>query len=581
MVLPIGTTHIIIKGKLGTDFATNDSIQISTTPSDDWTIVRGETSGQTISPSPASLLTGPTMIVRSASLTVSVSAMPPAQDVIAGASQFEFARYIFDASQSSEDIRITSIPLRYDTTGSRNDLTNCRLYDGTEILNTGSNIKNPQVGETVNATNFTFDNAGFIVPKGTTKSVSLKCDVVSNASDTYEWGMGNDQQISYEGASGVLSGQTVAETLVASNGQTMTAATSGSYTVTTDPSLRYALAQAGDTNVTIAAFRFTAGIREAIDLKKIVFELGNTSDNSSADLQNEKASIWNGVTKIGEVQFGGASPDSSIVTLITPVHIERDETVTLTIKGDLSKHNSIEGTPGALLTINYDGDDNGIDGNYATGSDSGVTIAGTSSDVSTNGIRIFRTVPTITDVTNTDILMAGTELYKISISADDGRDIGIRSLAFNITETDAVTSQYQLIGPNGAVNNSPVNISGGIVRIEFDSNHLDRIVPEGTSKTYRLVANTITGLTPSGTETVSIRLRADTAFPTGITGLMGTVTEVESGGATEDNFVWTPFSATIPEATASINAVDDWTNGYGVAGFPGIGQNFPSHTFSH
>ena len=63
--------------------------------------------------------------------------------------------------------------------------------------------------------------------------------------------------------------------------------------------------------------------------------------------------------------------------------------------------------------------------------------------------------------------------------------------------------------------------------------------------------------------------------------LTGTVADVETGGSTKDNFIWTPFSATTPTVGAGINSLDDWTNGYGVPGYPGVGQNMQIRVFSH
>ena len=126
----------------------------------------------------------------------------------------------------------------------------------------------------------------------------------------------------------------------------------------------------------------------------------------------------------------------------------------------------------------------------------------------------------------------------------------------------------------------PVSPGSGVVRIVFDDTAIDRVVPANGYKIYRLRANTVSGLTSNAVETLTVALRADTAYPT-VTGLMGDVTDVEAEGATVDNFIWTPFSATTPTTGAGINSLDDWTNGYGVPGYPGVGQNMQVRVFSH
>src|SRR3989344_2666607 len=68
-------------------------------------------------------------------LTISVSSTPAAQTVIAGTYELEFARYIFDASNSGDDLKLISMPLAYKyLSGRAIDLTNCKLYEGSKAL---------------------------------------------------------------------------------------------------------------------------------------------------------------------------------------------------------------------------------------------------------------------------------------------------------------------------------------------------------------------------------------------------------------------------------------------------------------
>ena len=222
-------------------------------------------------------------------------------------------------------------------------------------------------------------------------------------SGSIRWGL-KDNSGTYTSATAIGSGQTVAETMTAALGQLMTAASTGSYTVTNDSALLYKVAQAGTTGVTLASLRFTAGATEAVNLKQIALELGNTSASSTpADLVSTQVTLWNGGTQIGTAQFGGANARNATSTILSPApSIAAGESVVITVKGDLSAQNVNEGTPGAFLSITYDGNNStGTNGNYATGAASQVTIAGgTATDVTTNGLRIFRTVPTIAVTSN-------------------------------------------------------------------------------------------------------------------------------------------------------------------------------------
>ncbi len=86
--------------------------------------------------------------------------------------------------------------------------------------------------------------------------------------------------------------------------------------------------------------------------------------------------------------------------------------------------------------------------------------------------------------------------------------------------------------------------------------------------------------TASVSETIGIALLADTSYPLFVDNtLMGTVAGVEAGSANVDNIVWSPFSTTTPEATSATQSNLDWTNGYGLPGFPS-NTAFPVQTWT-
>jgi len=576
-----------MKGKLGTTFVTNDTIQASTTPSSQWTTVKGQVTGNTITPAPASALSGSTMTVKAAALTVTVSSQPVAQTIIAGANQFSFAQYIFDASQSGEDVRVTSIPLYFDTNGTRTDLTNCQLYDGSSSLTTGSNIKNPGSSDTASSTSFTFDGSGVVISKGTSKTLALKCNLRTGVSGSlYWWGLDTAQATNFTGASGITSGQTVAESLNEANGQIMTAATGGSYTVSNDTSstYNYRALKAGTSGVTLGALKFTAGISENITLKQVAFALGNTSSNSPSDLVGQKVTLWSDGVQVGSAQFGLSTTGDFATSSPLMVVIPKGDTKTIVIKGDLTAQDAVNGTPGAFLAVNYDGDNNGLNGNYATGNDSGSTISGTTSDITTNGGRIFRNVPTFSVISTGGTLGAGLDLYKFRVTNPDAtRDLALSKVTFSIATTGSTATGFILYG-DGVAANSSVDASGSagsqIVEITFTTTSNAKTVPAGSSKDYVLKASTVTVVTAApATDYVNLALLSDTSYPS-LTSLMGTVAGVEANSAAQDNIIWSPFSTTTPAADAASESNLDWTNGYGLPGFPSVGQDFPVQSWS-
>jgi len=518
------------------------------------------------------------MTVEAAALAMSMSSQPSARSVIAGSQGFEYARYVLDASQSGEDVRFSSMVADLESSGTLAgapaNLTSCQLFDGDTALNTSvvdpGTLTNGTATTTDVAATFTFANS-LTVPKGTIKTLSLKCNLSSSAdtSSTYQWGIRNTAANVV--VTGVTSSNAVTETVTASNGIVMTAAASGSYTVTNDTALLYSASQAGTTGVTLANLRFTAGAQEAIDLTQIALQLGNTASNSPADLVGESVTLWNGSTQIGTAAFGGANPDNATSTALSPApRIEPGESVLITVKGDLTAQNLNDGTPGAFLAITYDGDNVGIGGNYAKGVDSQATISsGTTADVTTNGTRIFRTVPSIAVTSNGGTLVAGGSLYSFTVTNPTSRDIVFGRFSFSHATSGAASiNAFTLYGDGVAFNTSATStaIAETVLQIDAAATSQAKIVPANSSKTYVVKAATVTN--PStAIDQITLALLADTSYPS-LANNMGTFTTADAGVDNTDNIIWSPFSTTTPVATSATEDNLDWTNGYGMPGFP-------------
>ncbi|MBU4348178.1 peptidoglycan-binding protein [Patescibacteria group bacterium] len=595
ITFPIGTTNITLKGKLSTDFESSDTVQASTTPST-WTIT-GQTTGNTITATPASALTASEMTVKAASLNVSVSSQPTARTIISGTTKYEFARYILDGTGSGEDIRITSIPLAYGATTTASNLTNCQLYDGTAVaatsLTTGSNVKNPTAAGS--STNFIFDGTGITVTKGTSRTLSLRCDMAANASHghDYNWGIDDAQDGvtgSYAAATGLTSGQTVAAVFTDANGQRMTTATGGSYTVAKDPSILYTTYRSG-TNVILGKLKFAASTAENLTLTQIALALGNTSASSSqGDLVNEQITLHNSAgTQVGVAQFGGANARNATSTLTSAVVIPAGETTTLTLRGSLTAHTAVQGTAGSLLQIEYDGDNNGLNGNYAMGVG---TVSGTSADQALNGGRIFRNAPSIAVTSTGGTFTNNADLYTFVVTnPDTSRDLILKKVSFSIATTGAADAGFKSfilygggIAANAAINAQDFITAGPTfdkIEIRFNataSTTEASRVPANSSKTYAL---RVTSYTPgTATDEISLALLADTAYAPCLR-LMCAISEMDkhTDATSSNNIIWSPFSTTTPEVTAATEYNADWANGYGMSGFV-ANSSFPIQSWS-
>ncbi|KKW11123.1 MAG: hypothetical protein UY50_C0020G0004 [Parcubacteria group bacterium GW2011_GWA2_49_9] len=603
VTFPVGANTYYLKGKIGTDVDNNTTIQATTTPSADFATVRGLTTGKTITPAPASALSFSIMTLKSGALTVSNLGQPAAQTVIAGGKGIEFARYSLDASASGEDVRVTTLPLDYSTNGTANDVTNCQLRDGSKTgtsLTTGSNTKNPTAVSST--TTFTFDGTGLLITKGTTKTLSLTCDLKSGTTSTYQWGLtATADNGTWTGATGLASAQTIVEVFNVGQGNVMTASSGGSYTVAADSgtAYNYRAVKAGTLNVPLAAFKFEADLTEELMLKQLALQIGNVASNSPADLENRKLTLWVDGVLVGSADIGAGADYATSSTLSlngsSGVKLGKGPSgvKTVVVKGDLRAHDANtnsnstadNGGYGAFFAVTYDGNNVGINGNYATGVDSGSNISGYTTDVTTNGVRIFRNVPTIT-VTNlgANTLVTGDPVYKFTVTNPDATsDMMLYKASFGISTSGPTgfrVMSFELRGGGVLANATAVNAidveTSGLdldgVEVVFDANEARRI-PAGSSKEYILSA-TVSGMT-AGTNSLNVKLLNDTSYPllqNASDYLMGTVAGIDltennatAGYASStNNIIWSPFSTTSPTTAATAETNLDWTNSYGI-----------------
>ena len=471
---PVGKNTYYLKAKYGTDFANNDTITASTTPSSDFATVRGSVSGNTITASPASLVTANAMTVRSPEVKLSVASVPLAQTIVAG-SKFTFANYQLDASNSGDDVQFNQLLLDWRAvTGAPSNLSGCSLWDGATELTTGSNRVDSSDGTFENNSGSSDDNIAFlfdkalVVPKGTIKSLALSCSTSATTTVSYAWGL-NDLTQAANTATGVNSGQSLTGVSsglyinggnTAAAGQTITVSTGGTFTIVDDSTPGYSIVTPG-TEVSLLKLKFAAN-NEDIDIKKVAFELTGVASNTPLDLVDSKLTLWDGTTQVGEATFVSGG-DRATSTLTGQFRVMANAAKTMTIKGVVSTINSNAGPlnkSGDLLRVTWDGNDvnsttpaNG--GTYGKGVAGGTNISPTSpSDITPTGVRVMKSYPSFSkiDLSSSErVLSTGADrvLYKFSVKANGG-DVGIykftleHSSSTGLTTANASTTKYSL-----------------------------------------------------------------------------------------------------------------------------------------
>ena len=570
VTIPTGMKTYTLKGKLGTDFSSGQTVIASTTPSSDWTNITGDVTGDSITLTNG-LVTMNTMTVKPATTTVTFSASPSSQNVVMGVSGFVLGNVQFDATDSGEDVRVNSIAFNVNTPTGGSYPNNCLLVDnGTVLTNTALNPSSD--GDKT----FTL-NTPLIVPKGTVKTAQIRCDVPTNltANDSARWSLGSTANT----ATGVTSNATITLTETTGNGGTMTFKSAGSWTVAKDAaSPAYAVAAGGTSGVTLGVLRITAS-DEAISITQIPLQLTNThaatASSSAADITN--VTLWDGITQVGTAVFAG-SATTSIAYLNSGFMVPKDDDAKLTLKTDLSDIGTNKaGTEGHLIAVDYDGNAATAD-SKGVGADGGTSIPSTTtSDTATAGVRAFNSFPILAkDTQETTVLSDGDKsLLRFKVTADGTDDIGIYKFKFNVATTGVNATAFNVygytnssystaisgVGDNSAKIRATDVASLGATTLEIvvtDSSGLTSVLEVPAGVTYYFdVRGTISG--SSAGDSITTQLEGDTAYPSLAT-FMGTATAIDSD--TNDSFIWSPL------ATSTATTTTDWTNGFGLDGLP-------------
>lgn len=451
---PVGRKVFTLKGKLGTDFEQNDQISASTTPTE-WTNVKGVASSQTITPS-GSTVTMNIMTLKTAALTVSVSAdtasSSPDQNVVSGINGYTFLKIVLDASSAGEDIRTTSMNLRIQTIQPGNvadDMTNCQLWDNSTnvALNTGTNVVSPANGDATGATSadksFILDS-GLMIPKGTTKTLALKCNIIGGSTATrLGWSLVNAAGTVV--STGVTSGTSFTESINADNGRTVVINSAGTLALVTHSSSPTVakLAQAGATDQTVAVFRLNASF-EDVRLDQLGLQLATTTySGSSSPSDLVRATLWDGSLQVGAVTFVNNFATATLSNFIVP----KDQEKLLTVKVDVAPMDVTlsQAVPGHLVTVDYDaawGDapddasNEGAQGGKGTGMSSGTSIYTAGSDSAVSGLRIVKSAPTLTKLAHPTGKFTGTSnqsLYRFKVEAPaGGNGVSLYKFTYNV-----------------------------------------------------------------------------------------------------------------------------------------------------
>ncbi|MBI2096204.1 MAG: peptidoglycan-binding protein [Candidatus Taylorbacteria bacterium] len=623
---PVGKSTYKLQGKLSSGVLNDHTVRFQFTPSTAITSITGETTNKAITASPSSQVSLNIMTAKSAALSISALPEPASQTVVAGASGLLVGRILLDASASGEDLKMNAIPLDTSVNSSTSNITKCVLYDGSTALQTGSNQMTSFSNSSTS--NFTFDNQ-LVIPKGSSKTLDLKCSFNTSASGTYRFGYSDTASPT---VTGVTSGQSATLTELTSASGLFTFTTSGTLAVALDASSpSYALANAGGTQ-TVSALRIT-GKNEQIRINEVGLQLfsGSSPSASTTAADLVKITLWDGTNKVGEKVFSPgsfwASTTLGTCTGCSELIVPRNDDKVLTIKAELAAQgDGLIGTPGAVVAVDWDGDGSQGTGSSAassggiagTGLSSGTKITAYGTDSASSGVRVVKSVPSFEkiDFTDTKLVAGRRDLFKFKVTASANGQVGINKLTFRIA-TSSATSQINMIDALNVYAYTSSSYSSGseVTGIQTDGAFLQtsKDLSSNDNGTPNLWASASTDLSfhphdsanasttvsiPAGqtyyfvlrgdvtlagtTYNVSTQLQGDNRFYTpatrpywvsgggATTTLLATSTYFDnSADATLDDFIWRPHSTTSNRS----NTANDYLNGYGVPGLGAVNTN--------
>ena len=616
--LPVGKTVYKVRGDLQTSasWASNDTIYVSFTPSA--MTATGDTTGNSITATPSSALSANTQTVKAATLTVTRNTLPATGNIIVNQSNVTLSSWNFDATDSGEDIRVTSVLWAGKGQSATNtdalvtyvdENKNGKWDEGTD---TALSPINDGLSSTNASSTFAFTDP-IIITKGTSKHIALKGNKDSvSSNDSEQWGLGDGTAsvIVY----GVNTGNSVAEALTHDHGPTLTSNVKGTLTIETSNNPASAIVVAGSTGNVFTNVKLTAKY-EDLNLDQLVVFVGDGSYEFSGLTGNYQdvtnVAIYNGTTKIGNA----AIPSTGYYTfnfdkgaVIIPEGTLNAKT--LVVKVDMSTvdpdTDNAPGTNSADLKIGF----GGTDGVKTTGKASNSEITGSSYETyrsSSSSAMVLRTSkPTVTLPTSSNSLGAATTLgngnvpvYAFKVTADAaGGDVLLYRTTFvfatsgsGMTITDVRIDDQDGNTIKAAANPVSYSIDNNYEYYytatfnnpDFTVDDTDEAikVPAGESRTFKVYA-TMAGVSTG--ETLSTFLAGDFASTSTAVNSDNSAKSFKApvGDLTTDrsNFVWSDnYKALNISGTAGNNATTaaQWYNGHLISG---LGNKVSSTPYS-
>ncbi len=590
ITVPVGETTYNIHCDLDADFASNNTVQVTIFPG---TItIKGDTSGNTITPTPSGGVNSTQLTVKSAALAVSLGSAPSAQTVVAGSTDFEFGRIVFDASNSGTDVRVTQFAVDVrDTDAFPNIVTGIEIFDGSTKVPVSSSSQTCSGAScsTINTratTTLSIDAGNLTITKGNVKEVRLIGDI-GTASTTGSFRMqlqgGNVTAIDSEA-------QSVTPTYTTAAAAIMTLAAGGTLNVSVAQDPKAALA-VGGTTVNVGQFTMQPK-NEAMTINSFALNIGNPDNfiNATNDFEQvERLEVWEsgGAAALGGVTVNAAA---NTVTPATPIALALNQEKTYVVKAkirDVTTPSVAESATGFAVTMSH------VDAKGQAAGSSTITLNGTGTAFKT--FTSFKSVPTIalSSITVDQLTSSSSvaDIFKFSAAASTAGPIALSKFTFDVSTSTSVrvnTAAYLLYESDSSgslgtlltdTGDFVVSLTGGNagttihqVEARFDVNNDSSQAYNAVDKGEHLIINAggTKYFTFRGTMSNISSTANDDSVSTQLGGDNTGITAVSNHGAIDntldqDDFIWSDLNFD-QYATSTATQNGGWFNGYRVSG---------------
>ncbi|HRH33031.1 MAG TPA: hypothetical protein PK720_02740 [bacterium] len=567
---------------------------------------------------PSTNIAGNTHRVKSGSVTVALSGTPSAQTYINGSTAVKMTGLNITAG-TGKDIKVSSVMFTAVGANSCATETDCvlnvKLWDGaTQVGQTKSLASNNTV---------TFDNLNVMIPKGTTKTLTVSVDLNTLSSvagsTTLRLNVASTDDVVAEDVDG--NSITVSGTV---SGPNHTVASAGSLTVALGPDdseTESRIILAGKTDETVARYRFTAA-NESLKLTRVTIELPASTDDEVTSV-----SLWDGATKVtGDVAVTSAgTPYAKFNSFTTDFVIPKDSTKTLTVKVNTNTVGN-GADSGTTVTATLATDTSADDQFEARGVSSNTVLD--DDDVTQTSARAMvlrKTKMTVTEnAIASSIISNGSEqeVYNFTVSADANENVSLKQLILDAVITDNVGTNDTLVAGSlklyrgstnltsnvdihnlvGTTLETAATIAEGTSQVVITWASDEEVIAAGTSNTYSIRATLSGYSTPADDDTFRMLLKTDATAQTATntylvdldttvsqqTAALADITATTIDGtegttavlAANGNFIWSDNSG-VPHDYDLVDSVlagtdstsgSDWINGYLLKNFPMSGK---------